>query len=167
LTRRVYGHVYKPPQVEEHAREAFGQGLTGLLKQRVQEEFPENLDAALQLACNLEAVGVSCLDKVVAPVAPAPSRPRPAVGAAWTPHGPGGRGPSHGSQGSQGTRSGGRLSQGSGAWLKDNIVCLYCGHKGYTKAECQKKAAADAAARHGAPSKNGDAPGGYRPLESK
>jgi hypothetical protein len=101
LMRRAYGHVYKPSQDEERAGEAFGHGSTGNLKQRVREEFPENLDAALQLAHNLEAVGVSRLDKVVAPVVPAVAGPRPAVGSVWAPRNSGGRGPSQGSQSSQ------------------------------------------------------------------
>jgi hypothetical protein len=76
LTRRAYRHVYKPPQVEERAGEAFVRGLTGLLKQRVREEFPESLDKAICLAKNLEAV--------VAPVAPGVPGPGAAVGAgAW------------------------------------------------------------------------------------
>jgi hypothetical protein len=84
LTRRAYGHVYKPPQVEERAGEALGRGLTGNLKQRVREEFPESLDKAVSLAMNLEAVGVSCINKVIAPVAPSAPGPRAAVGAgAW------------------------------------------------------------------------------------
>jgi hypothetical protein len=84
LTRRAYGHVYKPPQMEERAGEAFVRGLNGPLKQRVREEFAENLDAALQLARNLEEVGISRLDKVVAPVALGMPGPGAAVGAgAW------------------------------------------------------------------------------------
>jgi hypothetical protein len=165
LTRRAYGHMYKPPQVEVRAGKAFVRGLTGTLKQRLCEDFAENLDKALQLARNLEAVGISRLNKVVAPVAPAASGPRPAVGAAWMLHNPGGRGPSHGSQGSQGSRPSGASSQGSGARPKNNMVCWFCGHKGHSKAECRKKAAAAAAAKHG-PSKNGE-PGGYRPPESQ
>jgi hypothetical protein len=145
LTRRAYGHMYKPPQVEERAGEAFVRGLTGTLKQRVREDFAENLDAVLKLACNLEAVGISCLDKVVAPVAPTASGPRPAVGAAWVPS----RRPSHGSQGSQGTRPSDESSQRSGVQPKDDIICWFCSFKGHTKSECQKKAATDAAARHG------------------
>jgi hypothetical protein len=165
LTRRAYGHMYKPPQLEGRAGEAFVRGLTGTLKQHVREDFAENLDAALQLARNLEAVGISRLVKVVVPVAPAASGPRPAVGAAWTLHNPGGRGPSHGSQGSQGSRPSGASSQGSGARPKNDMVCLFCGHKGHFKAECRKKAADDAAAKHG-PSKNRE-PGGYRLSESQ
>jgi hypothetical protein len=162
----VYDHVYKPPQVEERASEAFVRGLTGTLKQRVREDFTENLDAALQLARKLEAVGISRLDKVIAPVAPAASGPRPAVGTAWVPRNPGGRGSSHGPQGSQGSRPSGALFQGSGARPKEDMVCWYCGHKGHSKAECRKKAAADAAAKNG-PSKNGREPGSYRPPESQ
>jgi hypothetical protein len=86
LTRGAYGHVYRLPQVEERAGEAFVRGLTGTLKQRVCEDFSENLDAALQLAHNLEAVGISRLDKSVAPVAPTASGSRPG-----TPRGPGPR----------------------------------------------------------------------------
>jgi hypothetical protein len=167
LTRRAYGHVYKPPQVEERAGEAFGRGLTGNLKQRVREEFPENLDAALQLARNLEAVGVSRLDKVVVPGMPAPGA---AVGAgAWNRGQAGNR--NGGFQGPQGFRPSNRSSQGtsrpsSGARPKTDLVCWHCGLKGHTKAECRKKAAADAAARHG-PSKNGRELGSYRPPESQ
>jgi hypothetical protein len=111
LTRQAYGHVYKPPQVEERAGEAFVRGLTGLLKQRVQEEFPESLDKAVSLAKKLEAVGISCLDKVVALVAPGMPGPGAAVGAGtWG----GNRGQAGNcnsrSQGSQGPRSGGGLS---------------------------------------------------------
>jgi hypothetical protein len=166
LTRRAYGHMYKPPQVEERAGEAFGRGLTGLIKQRVREEFPESLYKVISLAKNLEAVGVSRIDKVVAPVAPAVAGPRPAVGAAWAPRNPGGRGTSHGSQGSQGTRSSTGLSQGSGAWPKADLICWFCHFKGHTKAECRKKVAAAAAAKNG-PSKNGREPGNYRPPESQ
>jgi hypothetical protein len=61
LTRCAYGHVYKAPQVEERAGEAFERGLTGTLKQHVREDFAENLDAALQLARNLEAVGIGAV----------------------------------------------------------------------------------------------------------
>jgi hypothetical protein len=173
LTRHAYGHVYKPPQVEERAGEAFVRGLTGPLKQRVREDFAENLDAVLQLARNLEAVGISRLDKVLAPVAPSEPGPRAAVGAgAWG----GNRGQAGnrngGFQGPQGFRPSNRLSQGTsrpstGARLKTDLVCWHCGLKGHTKAECQKKAAADAAACHGTPSKNGEAPRGYQPPESK
>jgi hypothetical protein len=77
--------------VEERAGEAFVRGLTGTLKQRVREDFMENLDAALQLARNLEAVSISRLEKAVAPVAPTASGPRPGGGAAWTPRSPGPR----------------------------------------------------------------------------
>jgi hypothetical protein len=168
LTRRAYGHVYKPPQVKERAGEAFVRGLTGLLKQRVREEFPESLDKAVSVAKNLEAVGISRLDKVVVPVVPGMPRPGAAVGAGalgGNRRQAGNR--NGGSKGSQGPRSGGGSSQGSGAGPKDNITCWFCGLKGHTKSEYQKKDAADAAVRHGAPSKNGEAPGGYRPPESK
>jgi hypothetical protein len=163
LTRRAYGHVYRPPQVEERAGEAFVKGLTGTLKQRVREVFAENLDAALQLARNL--VGISCLDKAVAPVAPTTSGSRPGGGAPWTPRGPGPR-PMASAQGSQGLRPSGGSSQGSGAQPKEEMVCWYCGHKGHSKAECRKKAAAATAAKNG-PSKNGREPGSYRPPESQ
>jgi hypothetical protein len=74
-------------------------GLTGPLKQRVHEEFKDDLDSSLQLACNLEAVGISRLDKVVAPVVPSVPGQRAAVGAgSWN---GGNRG--SGFQGSQGS----------------------------------------------------------------
>jgi hypothetical protein len=167
LTRRAYGHVYKPPQVEERAGKAFVRGLTGPLRQRVRKDFAENLNAALQLARNLEAVGISRLDRVVAPVAPSEPGPRAAVGAgAWNGGNRGQAGNRNGgSQGPQGFRPSSGSSQGSGA--RPAVVCWHCGLKGHTKAECRKKAAADAAARHGAPSKNGEVAGGYRPPESK
>jgi hypothetical protein len=111
LTRCAYGHVYKPSQVQERAGEAFVRGLTGTLKQRVHEDFAENLDAALHLARNLEAVGISHLDKAVAPVASKASGPRPGGGAPWMPHGPGPR-PTASAQGSQGSQSSGGSSQG-------------------------------------------------------
>jgi hypothetical protein len=137
LTRWAYGHVYKPPQVEERAGEAFVRGLTGLLKQRVWKEFPESLDKAISLAKNLEAVGISCLNKVVTPVVPGMPGPGVAVGAGvWG----GNRGQAGncngGSQGSQGPRSGGGSSRGSGARPKDNIMCWFCGLKGHTKSKC-------------------------------
>jgi hypothetical protein len=165
LTRRAYGHVYKPPQVEECAGEAFGRGLTGNLKQRVREEFPENLDAALQLARNLEAVGISRLNKVVAPVASEVAGPRPAVGAVWALHNSGGREPSKGSQSSQRSGGGYQGSQGAsqGARPKTDLTCWYCNAHGHTKAECRKKAAA----AKNAPSKNGWEPGSYQPPESQ
>jgi hypothetical protein len=148
LTRRAYGHVYRPPQVEERAAEAFVRGLTGTLKQCVCEDFAENLDATLQLTHNLEAVGISRLDKAVMPVAPTASGSRPGGGTPWTPHGPGPR-PGTSAQGSQGgLRPSGGSSQGSGARPKEEMVCWYCGHKGHCKAERRKKAAADAAAKH-------------------
>jgi hypothetical protein len=168
LTCRAYGYVYKPLQVEERAGEAFGHGLTGNLKQRVRGEFPENFDAALQLARNLEAVGVSRLNKVVAPVAPAVAGPTPAVGAVWAPHNPGGRGPSQGSKSSQRFGSGSQGSQGASQWArpKPDITCWYCNAHGHTKAECRKKAAANAVVKN-VPSKNGQEPGSYRPPESQ
>jgi hypothetical protein len=166
LTRQAYDHVYKPPQVEERAGEAFVRGLTGLLKQRVREEFPESLDKAVSLAKNR----ISRLDKVVAPVAPGMTGPGAAMGgSAWN-HGQTGN---HGGgfQGPQGFRPSNGSSQGTsrpstGARPKTDLVCWHCGLKGHTKAKCRKKTAANAAARHG-PSKNGREPGSYQPPESQ
>jgi hypothetical protein len=168
LMCRAYNHVYKPPQVEERAGEAFVRGLTGPLRQRVREDFAENLDAALQLARNLEAVGISRLDKVVAPVAPSEPGPRAAVGAgAWNGGNRGQTGNCNGGfQGSQGSRPSGGSSQGSGARPKTDLVCWFCGLKGHTKDKCWKKAVADAAAKNG-PSKNSREPGSYRPPKSQ
>jgi hypothetical protein len=45
LTRRAYGHVYWLAQVEKCAGEQFVRGLTGPLKQRVREEFKDDLDS--------------------------------------------------------------------------------------------------------------------------
>jgi len=169
LTRRAYGHVYKPQQVEERAGEAFGRGLTGPLKQRVREEFKDSLDAALQLARNLEAVGVSRVTAAVAPVTPAPKAT--AGAGSW-----GNRGPAPGSRtgGYQGNKgfpkpqgSLGSFQGGAGAKPKTGIECWFCGNKGHTKAECRKKAAADAAAgcRNNQAAKNGGESGGGRPPE--
>jgi hypothetical protein len=105
LMRRAYGHVYKPPQVEERAGKAFVRDLTGTLKQRVREDFAENLNAAFQLARNLMAVGVSRVAAVVAPVAPSVPGSRAAVGAgSWNGKNPGQTG-NHGGrfQGPQGS----------------------------------------------------------------
>jgi hypothetical protein len=114
LTRRAYCHVYKPPQVEERAGEAFVRGLTGLLKQRVREEFPDSLYKAVSLAKNLEAVGISRLNRVVAPAAPGVPGPGAAVCAgAWG----GNRGQAGNRngrfQGPQGFRPSSGLSQGN------------------------------------------------------
>ena len=161
LTQRAYGHVYQPPQVEERAAEAFVRGLTGPLKQRVREEFPESLDTALALARNLEAVGISRAAAAVAPVAPTASGPKPAVSAGvWM----GNRGQA-GNRG--GAPQGGSNGAAQGAKPKE-FVCWFCGTKGHTKRECRKKAAADAAARKGPASKNGGGePGRYMPPEPK
>jgi hypothetical protein len=139
------------------------------------KDFAENLDAALQLVRNLEAVGVSHIDKVVALVAPSVPGPRAAVGAgSWNGGNRGQAGHCGGGfHGPQGSRPSGGLSQGassgfqgSGARPKDDMICWYCDHKGHSKAECRKKAAANAAAKNG-PSKNGREPGSYRPLKSQ
>jgi hypothetical protein len=154
LTRRAYGHVYKPPQVEEHAGEVFVRGLNGPLRQRMRKDFPENLDAALALARNLKAIGVSRVAAMVAPVAPTASGAKPTVGAGmWG--GSSNSGSSGLSQGSHGSQSFGGRSQGSsgssqGARSKTEIVCWFCSNKGHIKVECRNKAAANAAAKNSA-----------------
>jgi uncharacterized membrane protein YgcG len=130
LTRRAYGHVYRPAQVEEHAGEQFVRGLTGPLKQRVHKEFKDYLDSSLQLARNLKTVGVSRVAAVGAPVAPSVLRPRAAVGArSWNGRNRRQTG-NHGGgvQGSQGSRPSGGSSQGAssgsqGARPKTDLTC--------------------------------------------